>query len=222
MGSPDTEYDRSGDESPQTQVTFTYGFWMERFEVSQAEYTALGDTIYSVVVGTNQPVENVSWFDAANYCAQLTGQARAAGSLPPGYVYRLPTEAEWEYVCRAGTTNRFSFGDDHTYALLLNYAWFNSNSLAITHDCGGKLPNPWGVYDMSGNVWEWCSDFYGPYSGVAVTNATGPATGPNVVMRGGSAYFSAGDTRCAARNYNPPNSASHGIGIRVVLGPPLP
>jgi len=221
MGSPDTEYDRSNDESPQTQVTFTYGFWMERFELSQAEYTALIGTNYSVVIGTNQPVDNVSWFDAANYCAQLTLQERSAGRLPSGYVYRLPTEAEWEYVCRAGTTNRFSFGDDHTYALLPDYAWFNSNSLTTTHDGGGKLPNPWGVYDMSGNVWEWCSDFYGPYSGVAVTNSTGPTTGANVVMRGGSAFFSAGDARCAARNYNPPGFASHGIGIRVVLGPPL-
>ena len=224
MGSPITEYDRSSDESPQTQVTFTYGFWMERFEVNQGEYTSIIGTnpsIITVTGDTNQPVENVSWYDASNYCAQLTLKEQVAGRLPPGYVYRLATEAEWEYVCRAGTTTRFPFGDDLTYTLLMNYAWTATNSTAITHDGGTKLPNPWGVYDMSGNVWEWCADFYGPYAGGSVTNPVGAASGVDVVMRGGSAFFNGDDARSAARDFNSPTFQSHGIGIRVVLGPPL-
>jgi formylglycine-generating enzyme required for sulfatase activity len=226
MGSPDTEYDRNADEGPQTQVTFTYGFWMERFELTQGEYTAVLGTnpsIIKVTGDTNEPVENVSWYDASNYCAQLTLQEQAAGRLPPGYVYRPPTEAEWEYVCRAGTTTRFPWGDDHTYTLLLNYAWVATNSDAVTHDVGTKLPNPWGVYDMSGNIWEWCADLYGPYSAYSgsVTNPVGPVSGPGVNLRGGSFIYSGDPDRSAARYYNPPNFASDGIGIRVVLGPPL-
>jgi formylglycine-generating enzyme required for sulfatase activity len=223
MGSPETEYDRSANESPQTQVTFTNGFWMERFEVTEGEFAAIMGTNFTFLYSndTNQPMDEITWFDASNYCAGLTVREQAAGRVPAGYVYRLPTEAEWEYVCRAGTTTRFPFGDDHSYTLLLNYAWIATNSLAMTHDVGGKLPNPWGVYDMSGNVWEWCADFYGPYSGLSVTNPVGPASGAYVVMRGGSSFYNGDDARSAARNYNSPTFFSHGIGIRVVLGPPL-
>jgi formylglycine-generating enzyme required for sulfatase activity len=221
MGSPITEFDRSPDESPQTSVTLTHGFWMERYEVNQGEYIAITGTNDSTFVGdTNQPVEQVNWFDASNYCALLTSQEQAAGRIPAGYVYRLPTEAEWEYAARAGTTNRFPFGDDRTYTQLQNYAWFSTNSNQTTHDVGGKLPNPWGMYDMSGNVWEWCADYYGPYSGGAVTDSTGPSSGADHVMRGGSSFFPGGDSRPAGRNFNPPDFQSHGIGIRVVLGPP--
>ncbi len=221
MGSPPTEYDRSADESPQTEVTFSRGFWVGRFEVTESEYSSIIGTNHSTVSGPNQPVEQVTWFDATNYCAHLTFQEQAAGRTPPGYVYRLPTEAEWEYVTRAGTTTRFFFGDDHTYTLLPNYAWFSVDSGQITHDVGGKLPNQWGLYDTSGNVWEWCADLYGPYSGGAVTDPTGASSGIDRVMRGGSAFFEAGDSRSADRSFNPPDFQSHGIGFRVVLGPPL-
>jgi formylglycine-generating enzyme required for sulfatase activity len=223
MGSPITEFDRSLDESPQTEVTLTHGFWMERFEVTQGEYTAIIGTNYSTFAGdSNQPVEQVEWFDAFTYCARLTVRERAAGRVPAGYEYRLPTEAEWEYAARAGTTNRFPFGEDHTYTLLQDYAWFSTNSDLTTHDVGGKKPNAWGLYDMSGNVWEWCADYYGPYSGGAVTDPTGPTSGTNRVMRGGSAFFAGGDCRPAGRNFNAPDFKSHGIGIRVVLGPTQP
>jgi formylglycine-generating enzyme required for sulfatase activity len=222
MGSPATEYDRSGDESPQTEVTLSNGFWMERFEVTQGEYLAITGTNNSTFNGdSNQPVEQVTWFDAYNYCTLLTEQEQAAGRIPAGYVYRLPTEAEWECAARAGTTNRFPFGDDHDYSNLLNYAWFSTNSAQTTHDVGGKLANPWGIFDMSGNIWEWCADFYGAYPGGSITDPTGPTSGANRVMRGGSIFFSGGDCRPAARNYNPPDFKSHGIGIRVVLGRPL-
>lgn len=220
MGSPITEYDRSADEGPQTVVTLTQGFWMERYEVTQGEYTALMDTNSSYFAADpNQPVEEVRWYDAFTYCARLTVQERAAGRVPAGYEYRLPTEAEWEYVARAGTTTRFSFGDDPTYTLLQDYAWFSTNSLQTTHDVGTKKPNPWGLYDMSGNVWEWCGDWYGPYPGGSVTDPTGPASGTSRVMRGGSWHFAGGDARCADRNFNVPDFESWGIGFRVVLAP---
>ena len=223
MGSPITEYDRSDNESPQTAVTLTRGFWMERYEVTEGEYTAVVGTNYSFFAGdTNQPVEEVQWFDASNYCALLTMRERAAGRVPVGYEYRLPTEAEWEYATRAGTTNRFFFGDDPTYTLLLDYAWVSTNSNQTAHDVGGKLPNPWGLYDTSGNVWEWCADWYGPYPGGSVTDPTGPSSGTYRVMRGGSWHFPSGDARSADRNFNPPDFASFGIGFRVVLGQPAP
>jgi formylglycine-generating enzyme required for sulfatase activity len=223
MGSPDTEYDRSTNEGPQTEVTLTNGFWIGRFELTQGEYTALLGTNYSYFAGdTNQPVEEVSWFDASNYCALLTTQEQAAGRVPAGYVYRLPTEAEWEYATRAGTTTRFFFGDDLTYTLLLDYGWISTNSDQTTHDGGGKLPNPWGLYDTSGNVWEWCADWYGTYVGGSVANPTGPTAGVYKVMRGGSWHFGAGDSRSADRNFNSPDFASFGIGFRVVLGPRPP
>jgi len=219
MGSSETEYDRSADESPQTAVTIGPGFWMERFEVTQDEYTEVAGTNSSYFPGDpNQPVEQVSWYDASNYCALLTMQERAGGRVPAGYEYRLPTEAEWEYATRAGTTNRFFFGDDHSYTQILDYAWIATNSDQTTHAVGRKQPNPWGIYDMQGNVWEWCADWYGPYSGGSITNPPGASSGANRVMRGGSWRFPGGDARSAARNFNPPDFASDGVGIRVVLG----
>jgi len=225
MGSPETEHDRSINESPQTVVTLSRGFWIERYEVTQWEYTSLIDTnpAFFIFPGdTNRPVEQVSWFDAATYCARLTAQERAAGRVPAGYAYRLPTEAEWEYAARAGTTTAFSFGDDPTYTLLPDYAWFKGDSNTNSHDVGTKKPNPWGINDMAGNVWEWCGDWYGPYSGGALTDPTGPSTGSSKVMRGGSWHFAGGDARSANRNFNVPDFASWGIGIRVVLGPAQP
>ena len=223
MGSPVSEFDRSDDEGPQTQVTFTNGFWIGRFLVTQAEYLALIGTNNSVFTNDlNQPVEEVTWFDASNYCAMLTTQEQATGQLPPGYVYRLPTEAEWEYATRAGTTNRFFFGDDLTYSAILNYGWIQTNSAGTTHDVGQKLPNQWGLYDTSGNLYEWCADYYQPYPGGSVTNPISPSVSTNgVVMRGGSWSHPGGDARSAARNFNPPDFYDTGIGFRVVLAPPL-
>ena len=223
MGSPLAEHDRSIDEGPQTVVKLSQGFWIERYEVTQWEYTSLiGTNPAYFTSDTNLPVEQVSWFDAYTYCARLTAQERAAGRVPAGYEYRLPTEAEWEYAARAGTTTAFSFGDDPTYELLPYYAWFNGDSDLASHDVGTKKPNPWGIYDMAGNVWEWCGDWYGPYLGGALTNPGGPASGPGRVMRGGSWHFPGGNARSATRSYNSPDFASFGVGIRVVLGPTLP
>jgi formylglycine-generating enzyme required for sulfatase activity len=199
------------------------GFWIKRYELTQGEYTSLiGTNPASFSGDTNRPVEQVNWYDAYTYCARLTVQERAAGRVPAGYEYRLPTEAEWEYAARAGTTTAFSFGNDPSYTLLPNYAWFSGNSSQTTHDVGTKQPNPWGLYDMAGNVWEWCGDWYHPYPGGAVTDPTGPSSGSAKVMRGGSWHFAAGDARSADRNFNAPDFASFGIGIRVVLGPAPP
>jgi formylglycine-generating enzyme required for sulfatase activity len=119
-------------------------------------------------VDLSRPVEWVSWEDATNYCGQLTERERTGGRIPTNCVYRLPTEAEWEYACRAWTSTRFSYGDDpgHTtetaetvgYTNLTNYAWYLENSSGTTHPVGQKLANPWGLHDMHGNVWEWCQD----------------------------------------------------------------
>jgi formylglycine-generating enzyme required for sulfatase activity len=222
MGSPTNEVDRYANEGPQTQVTLTRGFFLGRYEVTQGEYLAVMGSNPSYFTGdTNRPVERVSWHDATNYCARLTAQERLAGRLPAGWAYRLPTEAEWEYACRAGTTNRFYYGDDPGYTQLANYAWYSANSGSTTHPVGGKLPNRWGLYDMAGNVWEWCSDWYGAYPGGSVTDPQGPASGSNRVVRGGSWSFNAFHCRSASR-YGDPASRGFDIGFRVVLAPGQP
>ena len=221
MGSPDSEQDRDGHEGPQTVVTLSSGFFLCSHLVTQGEYTALIGSNPSYFPGDpGRPVERVSWDDAVAYCAALTAQERAAGRLPTGYSYRLPTEAQWEYAARAGTTTRFSFGDDPDYTKLADYAWYLANSGGTTHPVATKKANRWGLYDMYGNVWEWCSDWYaGSYSGGSVIDPTGAATGSLRVARGGGFYFLARYCRSAYRSSLDPESRYTGIGFRVVLAP---
>ena len=134
----------------------------------------------------------------------------------------MPTEAEWEYASRAGSTNRFSYGDDPGYTQLANYAWYNANSGSTTHAVGGKLPNRWGLFDMSGNVWEWCSDGYGNYPGGSVTDPQGPSSGSYRVLRGGGWNIGGEQCRSAYRRYSLPSGRGYGIGFRVVLAPGQP
>jgi len=218
MGSPSTEQTRFYYENPQTQVTISQGFWMSKYEVTQGEY--------QVVMGRNpgfftgdlsMPVEGMSWLDATNYCWKLTQQENVARRLPVGYVYRLPTEAEWEYCCRAGTTTRFSYGDDLNYTNLMNYAWCYDNSSFTTHPVGTKLPNPWGLYDMYGNVWEWCSDWFGNYPGGIVTDPMGASLGTYRVQRGGSWDYDGRGCGSATRGFGTPSNRSFVLGFRVVL-----
>jgi formylglycine-generating enzyme required for sulfatase activity len=219
MGSPRTEVDRDNVEGPQTTVTISRGFWMGIHEVTQKEFSLVMHQNPSQFKGDLLPVEQVSWFAATNYCEKLTIQERAAGRLLNGYSYRLPTEAEWEYACRAGTMTRFSYGDDPGYVNLGKYAWYRPTSGNRTHIVGQKLPNPWGLYDMYGNVFEWCSTWYAPYPGGRVTDPKGPPSGSNRAMRGGSWLWFGGDCRSASRgNYDPPDGLDDYFGFRVVVG----
>ena len=226
LGSPTNEVDRWEDEGPQTAVTISRGFWMGKYEVTQGDYLAvlgINPSWFSTNNGysrdLSRPVESVSWDEATNYCAMLTQQERAVGRIQTNCVYRLPTEAEWEYSCRAWTSTRFSYGDDPGYTNLTNYAWYCVNSGGTTHPVGQKLPNPWGLYDMHGNVWEWCQDWYGTYPGGIVLDPQGPDSGSYRVIRGGFWYSYPWPCRSAFRYDNNPDDRRYFIGFRVVLAP---
>jgi formylglycine-generating enzyme required for sulfatase activity len=236
MGSPKNEVDRDEWEGPQTAVTISRGFYMGKYEVTQAEYLAVmgNNPSYFNGIGSGagpsadygidlrRPVESVSWNDATNYCGVLTQREQAAGRIPANSVYRLPTEAEWEYACRAWTSTRFSYGDDPGYTNLTNYAWYDANSGGRTHPVGQKLPNPWGLYDMHGNVWEWCQDWFGLYPGGIALDPQGPTEPWNRVIRNGSWRNPATYIRSANRDNAGPESTINDVGFRVVLAPGQP
>jgi len=222
MGSPTNELGRDPNEGPQTTVTLTRGFWIGKFEVTQGEYLSVMNTNPSFFPDLSRPVETVSWPDATNYCAKLTERELAAGHIPPGSRYRLPTEAEWECAARASTTTRFSYGDDPDYSSLTNYAWYLGDSPGLsTHPVGQKLPNPWGLYDMEGNVWEWTQDWLGELPGGAVIDPTGPPSNPIgwKVIRGGGYDFGPIDCRSARRYFfgSHPALNDSNLGFRLVL-----
>ena len=223
MGSPDSEQDRQSNEGPQTEVTLTQGFYIGQREVTQGEYLAVMGSNPSYFTGdTNRPVEQVAWIEATNYCEQLTARERTAGRIPTNWVYRLPTEAEWEYACRAGTTNRFYYGDDPGYTLLGEYAWYSANSGATTHPVGQKRPNRWGLYDMSGNVFEFCSDWFGDYPGGSVSDPKGSSSGSYRVVRGGCWNYYGVCFRSAFRYPCYTWDRLNIFGFRVVLAPRQP
>jgi len=202
-------------------VTITRDFWIGKYEVTQAEYAAVMGRNPSHFIGdSNRPVEKVSFLDASNYCARLTQLERAARRLPADYEYRLPTEAEWEYACRAGSTNLFHFGDDPSVAE--QYAWTAENCEATTHPVGLKQPNAWGLYDTHGNVWEWCLDWFEPYPAKDVTDPVGPATSKYKVFKGGGWNQDAEYARASSRFMMSPLNGIHFVGFRVVLGPTAP
>jgi len=222
MGSPTNELGRSPDEGPQTLVTLSRGFWISQFPVTQREYLDVMGVNPSGFPGDlSRPVESVSWFAATYYCSQLTSRELAAGRITRGHSYRLPTEAEWECSVRAGTTNRFYYGDDPEATALASHAWFGANGGPTTHDVGLKLPNAWSLYDMEGNVWEWCADWYGPYSGGAESDPQGPASNATglKVIRGGAWESFDSDCRSARRMTEAasPFITDFIIGFRVVL-----
>jgi formylglycine-generating enzyme required for sulfatase activity len=230
MGSPATEANRDSDEV-QHSVTVS-SFYMGKYPVTQKEYQEVMGTNPSNFKGDNLPVEQVSWFDAVNYCNRLSQRE----GLTPAYTvngtnvtwnsnangYRLPTEAEWEYACRAGTTTPFSTGNNIT-TNQANYNGnypYNNNAKGTyrqkTTAVGSFAPNPWGLYDMHGNLYEWCWDRYGAYSSNAQTDPRGASSGSNRVMRGGGWGFSAHDLRSAYRSKIDPSSRAYSIGFRVV------
>ena len=231
MGSPQTEWGRKPQEGPQTVVTLTRAFWMGKYEVTVDQYedvlgagAAVPDDNMGMYVnkkGRDRPVMRLSWADATNFCAQLTEREREAGRLPEGYVYRLPTEAEWQYACRAGTTTRYFFGDDLGGVLLGEYAWYRANSDGTVHRVGEKKPNLWGLYDMEGNASEWCLDVY-RLPGGEVTDPVGTMSGPWRVLAGGSWCRGPDDQRSASRHAGNPVRAVIDAGFRIALAPELP
>jgi formylglycine-generating enzyme required for sulfatase activity len=229
MGSATNEFNRNINEGPQTTVVLTHGFWIGKYEVTQGEYLSVMNTNPSEFPGDlSRPVSSVSWFDATNYCWKLTQRELAAGRIPPGSQYRLPTEAEWEYAARAGTSTRFSYGDDVPNSTsLTNYAWFLDLAIPdlTVHGVGQKLPNAWGLYDVHGNVWEWCQDWYGSLPGGVQIDPTGPAvpTQPgSKVMRGGAYDYPESSCRSASRLFFPVTNTDTDLGFRVVLAAGLP
>ena len=191
MGSPESEPDREDGET-QHLVKITKPFYLSAYEVTQEQYEKVMGKNLSISKGPTKPVENVSWNDAVEFCRRLSDQE--------GMEYRLPTEAEWEYACRAGTTTAYSFGDDTSQ--LSKYAWYG-NSGGTTHPVGEKLPNAWCLYDMHGNVFEWCQDWFGDYGDEKVViDPTGPVSGIGFrrhVLRGGAFIYPPMFVRAANR-----------------------
>ena len=268
QGSPAAEPGRRPDESPQTQVILTKGFWLGKTFVTIGQWKAVmgldvrgqlikaihDDTLYELggkqqmlrdlmhwsreadpatYLGNEDddlPMYFVSWNDALEFARKLTGRERVAGRLPAGYEFNLPTEAQWEYACRAGTSGA-TYAGPHDPSVLDQIAWYDQNSatgysgrrLGPTHSgpraVGQKKPNAWGLHDMYGNIWQWCYDWYGPYPGGSVTDPTGPVSGSARVNRGGSFGSGANSERSAGRAANPQPEASAYRGFRIALRP---
>lgn len=195
---------------PPHPVTLTKDFWMQTTPVTQAQWTAVMGSNPSEFRGPERPVENVSWEDCKTFLGTLNMGLREAF---PGKVAALPTEAQWEYACRAGTTTRWSFGSDASR--LGDYAWYESNAGGETHPVGLKLPNPWGLYDMYGNVGEWCADWGAPEAGGPVDPA-GPAAGNLRVLRGHS-WDDGAHLGSAFRYGDRPDESCKYVGFRVAL-----
>lgn len=191
-------------------VTLSNGFLMAETECTQAQWEAVMGRNPSVFKGANLPVDSVNWEQANQFCATLTEIHLKAGLIPEGWVWSLPTEAQWEYACRAGST-----GD---YAGKINsLGWYDLNSGEKPHEVKEKEPNSWGLFDMHGNVWEWCSDWYADYSPLPATDPKGPAEGTNRVLRGGS--WGNYDTNCRSANrFNVmPSDRNRNQGFRPIL-----
>ncbi len=211
MGSPDSEEDLSRGESSH-QVTLTKQFFLSEAPCTQAQWEAVMGTNPSDFKGADRPVEMVSWDEAVDFCWRLTEQQRKQGALLEGWAWRLPTEAEWEYAARAGTT-----GPRH--GELDAIAWHAGNFGVGTHPVKQKAPNAWGLYDMIGNVWEWCSDWYGGYPTGAVIDPKGPSSGSTRASRGGSWCLDGGRCRSAYRLGFDPSARGISLGFRPVLSP---
>ena len=214
MGSPSSEEDREDDETLHA-VTLTQGFHLGKHEVTQSQWEKVMGSNPSKYKGANRPVEQVSWMDVTTFCTKLTASERAAGRLPAGMTYQLPTEAQWEYACRAGTKTAFSFGDGLTSAPANISA-----GRGETTDVGKYAANPWGFHDMHGNVHEWCTDWYGDYPTGAVSDPVGPADGSYRIMRGGSWNLTGYSARSALRLSPEPAYSNSSMGFRLSLRPP--
>jgi sulfatase modifying factor 1 len=224
MGSPADEAGHQRNED-QVDVTFTEGYWLGKHEVTQGQWKAVMSTTpwkgeRFVKEDSDCPAVYVDWDDAMSFCQKLTEKERSSGRLHRGWEYSLPTEAQWEYACRAGTQTPYSFGDDADERG--RYAWFSDNAYVIgekyAHEVGKKLPNAWGLYDMHGNVWEWCRDWY-TQKLPGGTNPEVTSRGSLRVRRGGCWRLSAGYCRSACRFRNSPSYRNFNLGFRLALVP---
>jgi formylglycine-generating enzyme required for sulfatase activity len=226
MGSPASEKERLDWEGPQHQVTISKGFWMGKYEVTQKEWVEVMGSNPSRFKGDNLPVESVSWYEAIDYCNKRS----AKEGLMPAYTrnrkkvtwnknangYRLPTEAEWEYACRAGTTTPFSTGGNITTDQANYYGNAKGTYRQKTWAVGSGAANSWGLYDMHGNVYEWCWDWYGSYASGSQTDPTGAVSGDFRVHRGGCWNSRAQYLRSAGRVYSTPSLRYGDGGFRLV------
>lgn len=207
MGSDENTGD--GDESPEHKVTLTQPFYLGKYEVTQEQWEAVMGNNPSEFKGTKRPVDTVSWNDCQSFLAKLGKKT--------GRKFALPTEAQWEFACRAGTTTLWSFGKDDARAG--DFAWIGDNSNATTHPVGLKKPNPWGLHDMYGNVWEWCADWYEKHAYAAgdVTDPLGPPPSGGRILRGGAWGEHPNNARSAVRNCIGPAERHNGTGLRCVM-----
>jgi formylglycine-generating enzyme required for sulfatase activity len=198
------------DEKPAHSVTVS-DFYIGKYEVTQEQWVLVmgGNNNPSYFKGGKLPVERVSWYDVQEFILRL--------NTLTGKKYRLPTEAEWEYAACGGQNSKgYKYSGSHNVG---NVAWYDGNSDDKTHSVGTKLPNELGIYDMSGNVYEWVSDWYGEYNSTAQTNPKGPSSGSNRVGRGGSWPGDAGYCRVSYRGNTSPGGSGNAVGFRLVLSP---
>lgn len=215
MGSPPHEEQRGEDEG-EHEVTLTRGFYLGVHPVTQAQWRAVMGSNPSQFQGDDRPVERVSWKDCREYCNRLAAM--------DGKPYRLPTEAEWEFACRAGTTTPFSFGKNISPEQVNydgNYPYFRGRkglNRKETTSVGMFPPNDWGLHDMHGNVWEWCADWYASYPDATVDDPQGPIDREARVARGGAWFHEAGRCRSACRFNFAPEERRKDVGFRVCVG----
>ncbi len=212
-GSPDSDKsdkNAQGWEKPQHRVRITKPFYLGKYLVTQEQWEAVMGNNPSYFRGPKNPVEHVSWDDCQEFLGKLNAKIGTQGGK-----FVLPTEAQWEYACRAGSKTKYCFGEDETR--LGDYAWYDKNSGNTMHTVGEKKPNGWGLYDMHGNVWEWCRDWCkdGYYKESPVDDPTGAATGSGRVIRGGNWLCSARHCRSASRGCIEPGDRDDFLGFRV-------
>ncbi|MEW6239064.1 MAG: formylglycine-generating enzyme family protein [Candidatus Omnitrophota bacterium] len=208
MGSPESEAGREANEGPQHRVMISKDFYLGAYEITQAQWKALMGNNPSTDAGRDFPVNKVSWDDCQHFIRQLN-------SLKTGGCFRLPTEAEFEYAARAGTQTASYLGNDVSDEDWEKYAWFRNNSDGELHSVGQLKPNPLGLYDLFGNVWEWCQDWYGPYSPDPQIDPIGMDWGEEKVMRGSSWMGRPEYLRSADRGKFPPDSQRNTGGLRI-------
>ena len=214
MGAAPGEDGAYADESPQHAVIIDKDVWLGKYEVTQAQWQRVMGNNPSTFqeAGPSAPVDSVTWDDCIVFFEKLNALLAANTNGPALKGFRLPTEAEWEYACRAGTTTRFSGGGND--GEVTDFAWCAANSENTTHPAGQKKPNAWEFYDMQGNVWEWCSDWYGAYTENSEKNPTGQPHGASRVLRGGSWAGYPLSTRSGRRFFSLPSVTTQEFGLR--------